>query len=244
MLKSILDTLFPKYCLLCGKLGYSLCPYCKKKLRPSLPECYKCRRLSAIYQTHSKCKTKYSLDSVFWGWQYNGDSSKLIKVFKYKGAENLSRDISEMFSKRILETEFLNKFKTPLFIPIPLHTTKFKERGFNQSELVAQNLSQILGIPSNKDLLSRQYKGTAQAHKDLHKRKNLIEDIFVFKSKNYNKEEIILVDDVVTTGATIERACRSIKLVNPNTKVSAICLLRGKPHYSLASASSISRSTS
>ena len=232
MLKSIIDLLFPKYCLLCGKQGSSICDYCKRKLIPSLPECYKCRRLSPVYKTHTKCKDLSSLDSVFWGWQYDKDSSNLIKSFKYKGAFTLSKEISEILCRRILETNFLGQFTNPLLIPIPIHKTKERERGFNQSLLLSSSISEILNIPLREDLLFRTVNGSAQAQKGKFERRFLPSNTFIFDFKHSQNQEIILIDDVITTGSTLDTAAKAIKSGNKDIKISAICILRGKPFYS------------
>jgi len=249
MLKSIIDMFFPKYCLMCGKPGNSICNYCSKKFIPSLPECYKCRRLSLNYKTHSNCFNRYSLDSVFWAWQYNSLSSKFIKTFKYKGAFSMSEEIGSFLIKRILETNFLNQFKDPLFVPIPLHKKKTKERGFNQTLLIGRLLSDKLNLPLESKLLERRIYNKAQATKNAFERRTLSEETFFFNWKYYkeyyNKKEIILLDDVITTGTTLEMATKSIKRISSDIKVSALCLFRGKPNYSSDAPSTclISRTT-
>lgn len=232
MLKSIIDILFPNYCLICSRLGYYICPYCKRKLIPSIPECYKCRRLSAQYKTHTKCLDLYSLDSAFYGWQYNKDSSSLIKTFKYKGAYSIGEYLSSILAERILATSFLKQFSNPLFIPIPMHPKKRKLRGFNQTEILAENLSVLLSVPVNKDILKREVYLKAQAEKNKEEREIIEEDIFSFKNIPLKFKEIILIDDVITTGTTLERAAKAIRETNKNVSINAIALLRGKPNYS------------
>lgn len=223
--------IFPQYCLFCGKQGDILCRYCKKKLIPSLPECYFCRRLSNRYITHEKCRRKSLLSSVFYGWQYNSNSSKLIKTLKYKGAYSIAEDISELFCSRIISTNFLTGFTNPIFVPIPLHRSKEDERGFNQSEILCHYMSKILNIPYREDILSREISGRAQAEKDKDKRVLLSKDTFVFDDRKYKGEDILLVDDVITTGSTLNSACTAIVNTKCNANISAICLLRGRPFY-------------
>ncbi len=241
MLKAIIDILFPEYCLLCGKPGSLICDYCDKKLIPSLPECYKCRRLSSCYRTHTKCLDKYSLSSVFWAWQYNSLSSKFIKTLKYKGASSISDELTDLLVKRIKETKFLQQFEDPLLVPIPLHKKKERERGFNQAFLIGELISKKLNIPIDNNLLFRQIYSRAQAEKDKTQRKFLSEETFVFDinryENKYHKKDIILIDDVITTGTTLDMAGMSIKTINKDISVSSVCLFRGKPDYSSESSS-------
>ena len=249
MLKAIIDILFPKYCLMCGRLGSSICNYCSKKFIPSLPECYKCRRLSTNYITHSKCLDGYSLSSVFWAWQYNSLSSKFIKTFKYKGSFTMSEEIGDFLTKRVLETNFLDQFKDPLIIPIPLHGKREKERGFNQTLLIGEMISKKLNIPLESNILFRKLYNKAQATKDNSERRSLSKETFYFDWKYYKeyyeRKELILLDDVMTTGTTLEIATRSIKEEDKDIRVSALCLFRGKPNYSSGTPSTclISRTT-
>jgi ComF family protein len=236
MLKAIVDILFPKYCLVCGKPGFSICSYCKKKLIPSIPECYICRRISSRYKTHSNCMQNMSLDFLFYAWRYTDISSRLIKVLKYKGAFNIQNEIGELLQSRLLQTKFLENFKNPLLVPIPLHKKRLKERGFNQTELICKEISKLLNVPYTTSLLKRNLYSTPQAKKDVKEREALDEKTFCFDNdlylENYPNKEIILIDDVVTTGTTLDVACRTIKRSNKDIKVSAICLFRGNPDYS------------
>lgn len=236
-----METLFPKYCLICGKPGKSICDYCSKKFIPSLPECYICRRLSKGYKTHECCKNPFSLESVFWGWQYNNISSQLIKTFKYKESFDMQDDIGNIFAERISHTTFLNEFKNPLLVPIPVHRKREKERGFNQSLLICEYLSKYFSIEYSSNLLFRKIYGNSQAKKNLDKRRKMQENTFFFDFYKYKKElrnkEIILIDDVITTGTTLDMAGKSIKIYSKDAKISALCLFRGKPHYSLSDSS-------
>ena len=240
MLKSILDIIFPKYCLICSKLGSTLCPYCKRKLILSIPECYKCRRLSPKYKTHECCIEEDSLISIFYAWQYNKKSSSLIKTFKYRGAYSIGIDIAELFTERILASGFLEQFSNPLLIPIPLHPRKQKKRGFNQTEILTEDISKILDIPFRKDLLFRPIYSESQAGKRMENRNELKKNTFKFKKEDIPFREIILVDDVITTGATLERAASAVREENKNIRIHAMTLFRGKPLYSSLDKSSIS----
>jgi competence protein ComFC len=238
MFRAITNILFPKYCLLCSKPNETICDYCCKKFIPSIPECYKCRRLSPGYITHTHCKKIYSLDTVFWAWRYTKESSTIIKTLKYKGAFDIQEDIGEFFVKRIEETNFLKQFNSPIMIPLPIHKSKELDRGFNQSNVIGEYISKKLDIPFDSFLLSRIKRGKAQAKRNICERRLMDVDTFHFDMntylKNYKGSDVLIVDDVITTGTTLNIACRCIKEKKKSISVSAICLFRGKPNYSVS----------
>jgi len=92
----------------------------------------------------------------------------------------MSKEIGNFLTKRMLETNFLNQFKNPLFVPIPLHKRREIERGFNQTLLIGELLSRKLDIPIEGNLLSRRLYNRAQATKNTLERKTLSEETFRF----------------------------------------------------------------
>jgi ComF family protein len=220
------DLLFPPYCIGCGKPGKYLCSECQKRLKNSLPECYICRRLSSRYITHSKCN-KYGIDALFFGWEYNNVAKKILTQYKYRYAYNLAEILSRLLIIRLEETGFVNLIeRNSLLVPIPSHRVHIQKRGFNQSTLIGEFLSTHLNIPLEKDILKRVGSSDYQANLELRDRKNL-GDVFTLKSK-IKEKNIILLDDVVTSGTTLNRAAMSFT----DKDIKAIALFRGRPHYS------------
>ena len=219
------DLLFPSYCINCGKVGEYLCTKCQKKLKNTLPECYVCRRLSNRYFTHNKCN-RYNLNSVFVGWQYDSITKKLLSQYKYRYASKLADILSNLIVKRIKETHFCNLLdKNSLIIPVPITKNHFNKRGFNQSLLIANNLSRFFHFDLRDDLLLRRNSKKRQSTSSLRERKSL-GNVFSLSKKITNRK-IILVDDVMTTGTTINRAAQAFK----GNRIQAIVLFRGKPRY-------------
>ncbi len=184
----------------------------------------------------------YSISSLFWAWQYNSLSSELVKTLKYKGSFDISDEIADLLIHRLQETGFLGHFSNPVFVPVPLHKKKEKERGFNQCVLIGKRLSEKLEIPIDTDLLLREIYEKPQAEKNKTDRKKLSKETFTFDTARYISRykgmEVILIDDVVTTGTTLDTASTSIKSKNRGIFTSAICLFRGRPDYSADSSAS------
>jgi len=229
MLSSILDLVYPKSCHVCGKYGEYLCNTCKKSFRKDLPECYICRRISPNYCTHTQCKKDYSLDRVVVAWEYNKISSKILKSYKYSGAQDIGKYLSEFFVESIGSVDFKNS----LFISVPISFLRRNERGFNQTELLVENVSKHYKCNFSFDLIGREIE---RGHQSLRDRKSRLEDTasgFYMKDSSFldKYNSVTILDDVITTGSTLENISKIIKK-EKDIPVNAICLFRGKPYYS------------
>lgn len=219
------DLFFPSYCINCGRVGEYLCTKCQKELKNSLPECYACRRLSNRYLTHKKCQ-KYNLEAVFVGWQYDSIAKKLLSQYKYRYASRLAQILSSLLINRINDTHFDDLLdNNSVIVPVPITRNHLNKRGFNQSELIAKNLSEFFNFEFRNDLLLRENSNKRQSTSTLEERKSLGN---VFKlTKQIKGKSIILIDDVMTTGTTINRAANAFR----DNRIKAIVLFRGRPRY-------------
>ncbi|MDD4381937.1 MAG: hypothetical protein PHE21_01160 [Candidatus Dojkabacteria bacterium] len=233
----ILNILFPQYCYICGRKGNYICNICRKALKRNLPECYICRRISPNYSTHNNCKKYKSLERVFVGWEYNEMSSIIIKKYKYKCVYDISKILTDMFLDAITNSGFYKYLKDTLLIPVSSSFLRKQDRGFNQTELIAQEMSKRLSINYSNSILRKSIDIGHQSLRDRNERINYKENNFNL-NKNINIstfKSITILDDVITTGTTIENVR---KLFPRNITVQAICLFRGKPLYSTTISSS------
>ncbi|HCC68095.1 TPA: hypothetical protein DEP90_02740 [Patescibacteria group bacterium] len=222
------DLFFPTYCINCGRVGSYLCPWCIKKLKNALPECYVCRKVSNKYITHDECN-KDGLDRVFVGWEYSNISKKILGQYKYRYAYKISEILSNILIQRLEITGF-SKNITPntLLIPIPIHSSHEKKRGFNQSLLLATHLSKYFKCRMNPNIIKRVGDHKHQSQQSVKDRLSMGKNTFeVIRNLEILGEDIMLIDDVISTGTTLNRACNTLK----GNKISAITLFRGKPHY-------------
>jgi ComF family protein len=175
--------------------------------------------------THTRCN-KYNIDALFIGWLYDDIAKNILSQYKYRYAYKLSKIISDLLIKRLGKTHFIDLINNnSVLVPIPSHKAHVRKRGFNQSELIARELSEKLNIPVIEDSLVRDRDKRYQAKLEVKERKSL-KKVFNVKREIKNKE-IILIDDVVTTASTINKAATSFK----NKNIKAIALFRGRPHY-------------
>ena len=234
---SILDTLFPIHCMGCQQEGFWLCEECFSQIE-TLPfqVCPRCEKL--IIEGGKLCgrckqlslKNKdFTLEAVIVSSKYtDGNISKMIHLFKYNFIEDLKIPLG-----KIMVAAFINH-RIPLpdiLIPVPLHKRKIRSRGFNQSELLAdflsENLAPGMALPVIKDALKRKKSTLSQMKiKNYRERRENIRGAFtILKPEEIRRKNILLVDDVATTGATLLECARILKVADAR-KISAIVIAR------------------
>lgn len=197
------DLLFPKFCAGCEKEGDWLCEEC-------LP--------AAIISQENKAVSH--LDGVTALFDYGENTpSRLIKMFKY----NYLLEITSIFEKIIYSINFNNIWPDFIVVPVPLHARRERERGFNQAEIVAKIFSQKLDLKMNSNL-SRVIYTMQQAKLSGEQRRENLKDAFVFNG--VVPEKVLLVDDVYTTGATMQECAKVLKNKGVKT-VWGLVLARG-----------------
>jgi len=210
-----LDFLFPKYCVNCRKIGAYICANCFSYLSFDVSMiCLVCNRGSIDGLTHPKCKSKYAIDGAFSAIAYKGIVKKLIYNFKYKPyLSDLKNTLVELFYESIIQQEIFQKANefSPILVPIPLHKNRLRKRGYNHSQLLAEGLSKKLNLKAI-EILKRKKETKSQFGLDLKKRKENIKDAFILNAKYIiHNTNILLVDDILTTGSTLLEAAKTLK---------------------------------
>ena len=204
-LNTILDIVFPTKCLLCGKSRVDLCLECLKDAPPA-------ERESAKW--------------IFPIYDYRHPTiKKSLWLLKYKGKRGLANVFAEIIYEKILEElsdlSVLENFTEPILIPIPLSSARLRERGFNQAELICREIIRInnlchgLNMQLEKNVLVKPKDTEHQAHiKDRRTRiKNMANTFIVKNNELVKNKNIILIDDILTTGATLGEARKVLKNV-------------------------------
>lgn len=239
-MESLLDILFPKTCSICGRKGIYLCDSCKKLFKRNLPECYICRRISQNFRTHEYCLKHNSLNSVFVGWEYNSLSSDLLKKYKYGGAYDMVSILSTFFIDTLDRSIFPEILRNTLITNVPISYMRLNERGFNQTYEVSKCISERFDLPFYSNLIGRKNTRGHQALKDRSERGDIDEESFYVREYDISPfKSITIVDDVITTGATLEAVCQTLrKFYGRDLIINAICMFRGKTYYSSSKVSS------
>jgi ComF family protein len=172
---------------------------------------------------------------IFWGrakvenassylyFHKKGIVQAILHKLKYKGEKEVGIFMGRIYGYDLKDTMFA---QADVIIPVPLHIRKFKERGYNQSEMLAKGLAVVLNKPVDITSLKRRIANPTQTRKHRYERWLNVNEVFEVKyPENLEGKHILLVDDVVTTGATLE-SCANVILECENTKVSIVTLAK------------------
>lgn len=235
IMQFIKDCLFPVFCLGCEKEGVWWCDDCVKKSFSGREfYCPVCHVKNLNGKNCPTCQAVSSLEAVaaFFNYQENRVVSELIKKFKY----SLVADINQLLARII--KEFLGtiwqKGDLPnyrvLIVPVPLHNQRRRERGFNQADLIAQNIFEVLkkdhpNIRLDNTGLQRIKFTKQQARLDRSERLENLKGVFGWRGQKSIGQNVILVDDVFTSGATMQECARVLKLAGAQ-KVYGVVMAR------------------
>jgi len=216
--KLILDLLFPVLCLNCQKEGEILCEQCRNSLSWLVPTCFVCRKMALTMEkmpagrTCAACRKKTKIFAYLSPFSYDSTVIReLIHSLKYSRIKMVSGVFADLLRQYF---NYQRVFFPPnsLFIPIPLHKSRKRIRGFNQTELISCQLEKLLGIPVQAGILKKIRKTAPQTELSAtERRQNVINSFAVFNAEAIKNKIILLVDDVKTTGATLEEAARVLK---------------------------------
>ena len=179
-----------------------------------------CGRPAIDGATHPGCRTRYTIDGLTSFFRYDGIIRKAVKALKYRFVSDLASEFVSIIPNDALR--FLMKSRIPdqvrndnvVYVPIPLHPSRFRERGYNQAEVLGKLIAGKLGIAVRTDILIRTRKTTPQVEmKKREARLKNMENVFAVSPNNSISlyPYIFLFDDVFTTGATMRSAANVLK---------------------------------
>ena len=226
--RGLADIVYPKTCPGCKNTidkqtaDKFICTSCQAKIKINRPPfCQKCgRHLETLNLKINICpgclKSKLNFDRAFSPCIYEGVIKELIHEFKYKGKEHLYKPLSKIM------IDFIKEYRLPieyldLIIPMPLHKTRLREREFNQAEALSKPIASEFNKTLASSLLIRHRLSRTQTELPTHKRfENVANSFSVTKNNDLINKNLLIIDDVFTTGATSSEAALALKEAGAN----------------------------
>jgi ComF family protein len=205
-----LDLLFPRWCVGCGREGDFVCAAClQSRVRITPPLCPRCGRPQLNNVICPLCiGWQAEIDGIRAPFKFDGVVRQAILEFKYR---NL-RAIAGLLGRWLGEYLAANPLPGEILVPVPLHPKRLRERGYNQSRLLARELSRLKGMPLVDDCLVRQRNTTPQARtQNVDERRHNVADAFACRDRRLEGRAVLLIDDVATSGATLDAGARALK---------------------------------
>ena len=206
--------LYPQTCYFCGKISRTpICPGCRKKIEYiGEPRCKKCGK-PVRYEEQELCKdcreSSFHYEQGRSVWLHKGPVRWSIYQFKYRNR----RIYGQFYAQELyrLYGEKMKEWEIDTIIPIPLHRKRKRKRGYNQTEIIAKHLGKLSKIPVKTKTLVRVRNTAPQKELNHQERKKNLKEAFRVTKYWKNRENILLVDDIYTTGNTIDSAAAVLK---------------------------------
>ena len=223
LFNGIKDLIYPNCCPACknriapAKEEVLICAGCWKNIEKNLPPfCVSCgRRLDRLSTAKNICsgclKSRFDFDRAFSPCAYTGTIKKLIHEFKYSGKDYLGRPLARLMN------EFIKEYRLPIeyldfIVPVPLHKSRLKQREFNQARVLSEEIAREFNKKVLPDVLVRSRPTRTQTELTPAERRRNVENSFTVSNCSLVKDtSLLLVDDVLTTGATSSEAARALK---------------------------------
>lgn len=219
--------LFPSSCIVCqGELLRTeqiCCSVCFSEL---------------MFTQFEQAREPTPLDQLFWGrvdvsaayallyYEKTNTVKPLLRALKYENRSDVGVFFGKLIGNKLIELKSFSSVE--VFIPVPIHQKKRYDRGYNQSEQLVKGISTVWRLPVDKKVVSKRMHTQSQTKLGRFKRWDNVEDQFYVNTAIRQYKHIALVDDVITTGATLEAIIQQIRLISPEIQISVISLALAK----------------
>lgn len=222
MFKSLLNLFFPKSCAGCNSFllstEYVICTECRHEI--PITNHHKIKNNEAFSKFYGRIPIEFA--SAFFYFHKKGIVQEMIHKLKYKGHQEIGSAIGYWYAEELKNCTEISD--VDFLIPVPLHEKRLKERGYNQVTTFGESLSESLSIKYDDSILVRNVYSKTQTTKSILGRSTVVDSIFGVKfDENQHNKYFLLIDDVITTGSTLE-ACSRELLKIPGAKISIVCM--------------------
>jgi ComF family protein len=222
MLNDLLHLFFPRICSSCGEVLLRketvICLTCKYTLPRTNFHLYQGNPVEQLFWGRAPIKAA----AAFLYFRKEGNVQNMLYALKYQNAPEVGEEIGKLYGQELSKSNFYND--SELILPVPLHPGKQKIRGYNQSESFGRGLERLLPAEQVTDVLIKREATGSQTRKSRFARWENVETVFEIKDpKRILNKNILLVDDVITTGATLESCTQHLLKAGANS-VSIACI--------------------
>jgi len=222
LLEDFISLLYPSLCVVCGKYLYRneslICTHCLYQIPKTNFHFLKDNPVSRLFwgRVHIESAASY------YFFEKGSRFKALIHKMKYRGQKELGFELGRIYGAELKASGLYNR--VDLILPVPLHPRKERKRGYNQSDWIARGIAESMEKPLDRKSVYRAVDTVSQTKKNRYERWKNVENIFqVSHPGNLQNRHILVVDDVITTGSTLE-ACAQAILHVEGTKVSCVTL--------------------
>jgi ComF family protein len=205
-----LALLFPEWCVGCGREGQYICHTCRQSLLPIMPPvCPKCGRPQPDGMLCPGCiNWQAEIDGIRSPFRFDGVMRQAIHELKYQNLRAMVTPLAELLHDYLVT----NPVPGEVLVPVPLHRKRWRERGYNQSALLARELSSLTSLPVVEDCLIRQRYTPPQAKTaSVSERQSNVTGAFICRDGSLRSKRVLLIDDVFTSGMTLNACAGALK---------------------------------
>jgi len=205
-----LDFLFPQWCVGCGREGSFICSSCHVSLPRIMPPlCPRCGRPQPGGTLCPGCVSwRAEIDGIRSPFRFDGVVRQAIHQLKYRNLRALATPLAQLLNDYLVTSPVPGE----VLVPVPLHKKRLRERGYNQSSLLAKELGKLTNLPVVDDCLNRHRHAPPQARtQTVDERRSNVAGVFTCRNDRLREKQVLLVDDVSTSGATLDACAVALK---------------------------------
>ncbi len=205
-MERLISLVAPHLCIVCGAEGSVLCEWCLPEAAPNLPQrCYRCRAQTDNSQVCQKCRRTSSIKHVWVRTSYDGTARQLVHDYKFVRKQAAGRPLASLMSESL---PFLDK--STIIVHVPTVSSHVRRRGYDHAKILARHLAKDLGL-SYYSLLARHGKSRQVGATRQQRLEQLRQSFSATNPAKIQGAKILLVDDIITTGGTVESAARCLR---------------------------------